>query len=69
MASTTMIPFQAQETHFKLNDQKHTFSKAGCWLTAETNTNYAISPWKSGHRKSGWLGEGSVKFAVCVSAF
>jgi hypothetical protein len=36
-------------------------------VTAKTNTNYAISPWKAGLKKTGWLGEGSVKFAVCVS--
>jgi hypothetical protein len=31
VASKNMIPFQAQETQFKLNDQAHTFTKAGCW--------------------------------------
>jgi hypothetical protein len=67
VASKNLVPFQAQETHFRLNDQEHIFTKAGCWLTAETYTNFAISPWKQGLRKTGWLGEGSVKFALCVS--
>ena len=67
VASKNLISFQAQETHFRLNDQEHTFTKAGCWLTAEAYTSFAISPWKPELRKTGWLGEGSVKFAVCVS--
>lgn len=64
MASNKLLTFEAQETHFVVDNPLE--DPIGKWISTNTVLQYFIAPWKAREPKSGWLGEGSLKFAVQV---
>lgn len=65
VASKRHIPFQAQETHYFLDNPLE--DSLGRWVSTDEESGYAIAPWKINDLRSGWLGAGSLKFGVIVS--
>lgn len=64
VAASRLLTFEAQETHFLLENPLE--NPTGKWISTDTVLQYSITPWTAGDPKSGWLGEGSLKFAVQV---
>lgn len=65
MASTRLLSFRVQETHYELDNPLE--EPSGRWISIDKELQYAIAPWKDGNVRSGWLGKGSLKFGVIVS--
>lgn len=65
VATKNLLQFRAKETFYMVNNPEE--SSTGKWVSSSAETIYAISPWVSNELRTGWLGEGSIKFAVIVS--
>lgn len=67
VASKKLISFQAQETHYVLDDPAS--ESMGRYISTNKELRYAISPWEAGKPRKGWLGEGSMKLGVVVGLY
>lgn len=73
VATKNLLSFNAIETYYVLDNPQPSLSEelilSGNFVSANTPVQYAVSPWIKESKRSGFLGRGSLKFAVTVSFY